>query len=53
MRGVITGREVMKNLLLVWREFGAMCVARCLWASLRGQQATFLELAVGPLIKRA
>lgn len=53
MRGVITGREIFSNLWLVYREFGATCVARCLWAIIRGQRATFLELAVKPLIRRS
>lgn len=52
MRGVITGREVLSNLGVVWREFGALCILRCLWAVARGQRATFLELAVKPLIRR-
>lgn len=51
MRGVITGREVMANLLVVWREFGFGCLCRCLWACVSGQQATFLDLAVKPTIR--
>lgn len=45
MRGVITGREVLENLGLIYREFGAACVLRCLWALLRGRSTTFLEVA--------
>lgn len=48
MKGVITGREVVENMWLVWREFGFSCLCRCLWASARGHRATFLELAVRP-----
>ena len=46
MRGVITGREVVSNFWVVWREFGFGCVCRCLWACVSGRRATFLELAV-------
>ncbi|MBX5483005.1 MAG: hypothetical protein IRZ16_14360 [Myxococcaceae bacterium] len=46
MRGVITGREVMSNLWLVWREFGFGCLCRCLWACVLDRRATFLELAI-------
>lgn len=46
MRGVITLRDVMSNLGVVLREFGALCVVRCLVASLRRQKTTFLEIAV-------
>ncbi|MCE9670263.1 hypothetical protein LY474_20910 [Myxococcus stipitatus] len=48
MRGVITLRDVVSNLGVVLREFGALCVVRCLVASLRGRQTTFLEIAVRP-----
>lgn len=50
MRGVITGREVVTNLGLIWREFGALCVWRCVWACVSGQRTTFLELAMKPSI---
>ena len=49
MRGVITGREVVTNLGLIYREFGPGCVFRCLWAIARGavsgKSTTFLEVA--------
>lgn len=45
MRGVITGREVLQNLGLIYREFGAACLLRCLWVLLRGRTTTFLEVA--------
>ena len=45
MRGVITGREVLENLGLIYREFGAACVMRCLWVLARGRNTTFLEVA--------
>ena len=46
MRGVITLRDVLANLALVTREFGAGCVVRCLIATLRRQRTTFLEIAL-------
>ncbi|WP_224244842.1 hypothetical protein [Hyalangium gracile] len=45
MRGVITGREVVANLGLIYREFGASCLVRCLWALVSGKSTTFLEVA--------
>jgi hypothetical protein len=45
MRGVITGREVVANLGLIYREFGTACVLRCLWVMLSGKSTTFLEVA--------
>ena len=48
MRGVITGREVLENLGLIYREFGPACLLRCLWVLLRGRSTTFLEVACAP-----
>jgi hypothetical protein len=48
MRGVITNREVILNLWVVWREFGLGCLCRCLWAVMSGRETTFLEVAVRP-----
>lgn len=48
MRGVITHREILLNLFLVWREFGAGCLWRCLRAVVSGRQTTFLEVALRP-----
>jgi hypothetical protein len=45
MRGVITGREIRSNLGIIWREFGAGCLARCLFALLLGRDTTFLHIA--------
>jgi hypothetical protein len=42
MNGVIKGRDVLANLVLVWREFGTACVLRCLRAMLTGRPTTFL-----------
>ncbi|MBI3182419.1 MAG: hypothetical protein HYZ28_09770 [Myxococcales bacterium] len=46
MRGVITTRDVVVNLGLIWREFGTVCVLRCLRALLRGEPTTFLDVAL-------
>ena len=48
MRGVITGREVLANLWVIWREFGTSCLCRCLVACVSGSRSTFLEVAVKP-----
>ena len=48
MRGVITGREVLENLGIIYREFGATCLLRCLWVLLSGRSTTFLEVACQP-----
>lgn len=45
MRGVITSRDVVANLGLIWREFGVGCMLRCLRAVIRGQPTTFLDIA--------
>lgn len=44
MRGIITGRDVMQNLGIIWREFGARCFLRLMWVLLIGKQTTFLEV---------
>jgi hypothetical protein len=44
MRGVITSRDVVKNVGLIYREFGPRCLARLLWVLLVGKQTTFLEV---------
>ncbi|HET6984933.1 MAG TPA: hypothetical protein VFI53_22500 [Myxococcaceae bacterium] len=44
MRGVITNRDVVRHLGLIFREFGSRCVFRCLWALATGRSTTFLEL---------
>ncbi len=42
MRGLITEREVFRNLPLIWREFGFRCLVRCVRALFRSQPTTFL-----------
>jgi hypothetical protein len=48
MRGVITGREVVSNLGVIYQEFGSSCVLRCLWVLVSGKPTTFLEVACRP-----
>jgi hypothetical protein len=48
MKGIITARDVFRNLPLIGREFGIRCLFRCVRAVLSSQPTTFLELAVKP-----
>jgi hypothetical protein len=48
MLGIITTRDVFKNLPLIWREFGIRCLFRCVWAVLRSRPTTFLQCCVQP-----
>lgn len=45
MQGVITGKDVLKNLPLIWREFGTRCAVKALRAVLTGEKTTFLDVA--------
>ena len=49
MRGLITEREVLANLGLIWREFGPRCLLRVVWGLLSGRPITFLECALKPV----
>src|SRR5262249_27664669 len=44
MRGVITGKDVVENVGLIYREFGVRCLARLLWVLMVGKRTTFLEV---------
>ena len=46
VRGVITNREVLQNLGLIYREFGVACLARCLWVVVTRKSTTFLEVVL-------
>lgn len=46
MRGVITGRDIVVHLRVILTEFGVGCAYRCLRAAVRGEQTTFLDLAL-------
>ena len=45
MVGVIGDRQVLSQLGVIWREFGALCAARCLGAVLGRKRVTFLDVA--------
>jgi hypothetical protein len=45
--GVITTRDVLKNLPLIWREFGTVCALRCIRAVVKRERTTFLDVACG------
>jgi hypothetical protein len=44
MRGIITGSDVVQNVGIIYREFGARCLMRCLWVLAIGKRTTFLEV---------
>jgi hypothetical protein len=44
MRGIITGRDVMQNVGIIYREFGPRCLVRCLWVLAIGKRTTFLDV---------
>ncbi|HYV43697.1 MAG TPA: hypothetical protein VFA20_02505 [Myxococcaceae bacterium] len=52
MNGVITSKDVLANMGLIWREFGPGCFVRCMKALVSGlvsgKPTTFLEVAVKP-----
>ena len=45
MRGLITGREVIRNTPTIVRHFGPRCYLRCMMALLSRRPTTFLEVA--------
>ena len=53
MRGVITGRDALKNLPLICVEFGVGCAFRVLNAVIRGEKTTFLEVVFKGMPKPA
>jgi hypothetical protein len=46
MKGVITSKDVLANLGLIWWEFGTACFLRCVASLIRGESTTFLEVAL-------
>jgi len=44
MRGVITGRDVVRNIGTIYQQFGVRCLARLLWVLMVGKRTTFLEV---------
>lgn len=45
MRGLITKRDVLENMGLIWREFGPRCLFRC-FRALFASRSTFLDVAL-------
>ena len=43
MRGVITGKDVIRHSFTIVRLFGPRCYLRCLRAALSKKPSTFLE----------
>ncbi len=52
MSGVITGRDVVKNVGTITREFGLRCLLRCLWAIASGRRTTFLDVSWNTCVPR-
>jgi len=46
MRGLITGREVIRNTPTIVKHFGPRCYLRCMLALLSRKPTTFLEVAL-------
>ena len=44
MRGVITGKDVIRHSVTICRLFGPRCYLRCLRAALSSRPSTFLEI---------
>jgi hypothetical protein len=44
MRGIITSRDVVQHVGIIYREFGFRCLARCLWVLATGRRTTFLDV---------
>lgn len=47
MRGVITGRDVVRHSITIIRLFGPRAYVRCLRAALSSRPSTFLEAVHG------
>jgi hypothetical protein len=46
MRGVITGKDVIRHSLTIIREFGPRTYLRCLRAAVSSKPSTFLEVVL-------
>jgi hypothetical protein len=47
MRGVITGKDVLRRSVTIVRLFGPRCYVRCLRAVISRRPCTFLEVVYG------
>jgi hypothetical protein len=43
--GIITSRDVIANLPLIWKEFGTGCALRAIKAVVTQKRTTFLDVA--------
>jgi hypothetical protein len=48
MRGLITGKDVLRHGFTILRCYGPACYFRCIRAVVSGQRCTFLSIAVAP-----
>jgi hypothetical protein len=48
MRGCITGKDVLRHPVMIYRLWGARCLLRCVSAVMSGRRCTFLELVAAP-----
>jgi hypothetical protein len=51
--GIITSKDVLVHLPLIWREYGTSCALRALKAVVTRQRTTFLDVACGCERQRA
>ena len=45
MEGIITSKDVLTHLPLIWKEFGAGCALRAIKAVVTKERTTFLDVA--------
>lgn len=45
VEGIITSKDVLLHLPLIWREYGTGCALRALSAVVRRKRTTFLDVA--------
>lgn len=48
MRGVITGKDVVRHSLTIVRHWGVATYLDCLWAAITRRPSTFLEVLYPP-----
>jgi hypothetical protein len=45
VEGIITSKDVLTHLPLIWKEFGTGCALRAIKAVVTNQKTTFLDVA--------
>jgi hypothetical protein len=53
MEGIITSKDVLVHLPLIWKEYGTGCALRALRAVVTRQKTTFLDVACDCEAQRA